>query len=1638
MPDLSATQKQLAALRAAREAAAVQARASGLRTEALRLRRAELERRPGSDNDRGATAALDREVAALEAETKKRRAELADLAGRVSAAVLEFSRMPVDDAVGALDDHVPILMFPVRLETKFAHGDGGMRLRVRIFPDDVNISTHDPLLSAGERAAGVAYWAERARAQSLGMDERRAAELGAWNLLATRYGGPRARYIARTTKSDPQPAPAASPAPAPEPEAPVRLSHSTAPPRARLLPDYFVVIGIGHDGKEVARALGKPIPDSLMLGPDPEAPEAELSRGADGRLAADPRLDWLINFDRAVEVGMAVTLSVPPEQQRVGFHRIVALGAKLTMDHEAGAAALEALLAEHRFTGGIDLLANGAPTNNTDGAPSAFSSDLAADEALVAQEVHGLAPGAVLDHAGKSDAQRLAEALGVSFASVSDWPGAADRHDIADALAMNRALWPATFGRFLTDMVAGRMTPALKGEIERYFLTYVTGRTLLPNIRIGRQPYGVLATSDLTAWAEEEGREAGEMGSIVSGLKWFRRNFESAGANPAGPIAQMGGGGDDALVNSMRVIGQLASSVSFASRKAVTDPAAWNTLNFTGVIPMIALNWWARRLAARDHAFAQLPLDPRDLPLASLVFFHDADPLKVPVVDQDPDLPLSESERISKFDDVRNYIDWLLNATTEELRGETFRNAAGDRIAAPKALLYRLLHNAWTSQLTSSSHSLFTRFHAEFAAAAAMPSVVNVGGQKTLPDDHAPLFDAARLGLTRNTRTLGDLLLDASQGGVGPAPAPLPEALPLQSQRAALDRLKRLSTAALERLFAEHVDLASYRLDGWQTGLVARRLDVMRRREGRARGLYLGAYGYVEDLLPKPVPKPVAPGDLPDVLRDSGVVSELSDNGGFVHAPSLTHAVTAAVLRNAYLTHAEPQTRDLMSVNLTSRRVRAAMGFIEGMRAGQDLSALLGYQFERGLHEGHPGLELDAFIYVLRARFPLVSRRLTPVDDDAPAEVIEARTVIDGKDFLDHVRVKKVYPYDIADLPPPGSREALAIIKETEHLEESLDAVADLMLAESAHQAVQSNIDRASGVLNAAGEGELPPVPDVAQTPRSGRVFTQRLVLHLSAGGGAPPKTPRAAANPGLNAWLAGQLPALGAIGFEVRPAGASPRTVTLDLMGLEAIDLVLMSADRLGDGANDLERHLADRVRAADNIGDDVIMLFSGPAPSAGELKLVLDTSAAPGATPLARVLPQLRALRRLAGGGRGLNAQDYRLPADHEKADPRNPKGFKLEASGDLAVLPLRVGDVRNALRDAAVALETHLNTLSAVYDALRADPTTFDATAWTGRLATVRERMRAAALFGTPDALPRSAAGVSISAVFGLVEQARAALAVIQKRLAAADAALAPLPAEPPRPDPREENRRLAGRLDARLANLVAAARLVLGDGFPLQPRFSLDLDARVEVDARLAAPIETDPLALEAWLQSLARVRPRIADVALASAAALWTTGAEPRLVPVQLPLRAGDPWIGQAWSTAPQEGEVMSVMTLDAPASFADDLEGLLLDEWTETVPAVNETTGVAFHFDRPSAAAPQALLLAAPPNPDGRWRWNELLGVVLDTFARARLRAIEPDHIAASPLFPVLPATLSSFHHGSKFASTFLVRDVAPLTVATE
>src|SRR5262249_43483157 len=144
------------------------------------------------------------------------------------------------------------------------------------------------------------------------------------------------------------------------------------------------------------------------------------------------------------------------------------------------------------------------------------------------------------------------------------------------------------------------------------------------------------------------------------------------------------------------------------------------------------------------------------------------------------------------------------------------------------------------------------------------------------------------------------------------------------------------------RLFRDALDLCAHRLDAWITSLATKRLMVMRRT--KPTGVHLGAFGFTENLKP----------------------SGARPSAGFVHAPSRAQAAAAAVLHNAYLTHANGGESNPFRINLNSERVGRANRILDGLRQGQPLGALLGYQLERELHER----QQDRFIDQLRAAFP--------------------------------------------------------------------------------------------------------------------------------------------------------------------------------------------------------------------------------------------------------------------------------------------------------------------------------------------------------------------------------------------------------------------------------------------------------------------------------------------------------------------------------------------------------------------------------------------------------------------------------------------------------------------------------------------
>ena len=167
---------------------------------------------------------------------------------------------------------------------------------------------------------------------------------------------------------------------------------------------------------------------------------------------------------------------------------------------------------------------------------------------------------------------------------------------------------------------------------------------------------------------------------------------------------------------------------------------------------------------------------------------------------------------------------------------------------------------------------------------------------------------------------------------------------------------------------------------------------------------------------------------------------------------------------------------------------------------------------------------------------------------------------------------------------------------------------------------------------------------------------------------------------------------------------------------------------------------------------------------------------------------------------------------------------------------------------------------------------------------------------------------------------------------------------------------------------------------------------------------------DPLAGQTWWLRMARLRPALA----------------------QLPHAVGQRWVGLSLDGDLPEGVVSLALhgngldRLGGPR--AGQQAGLLVDEWTEVVPHRNETTGIAFRYDPPDAAPPQAILLAVPPVEDEPWTAGTLNQVLLETLDLAHLRACGPAEL--EPAGHYLPAAVLAFNLDGDAVST----DLNPLT----
>ncbi len=439
------------------------------------------------------------------------------------------------------------------------------------------------------------------------------------------------------------------------------------------------------------------------------------------------------------------------------------------------------------------------------------------------------------------------------------------------------------------------------------------------------------------------------------------------------------------------------------------------------------------------------------------------------------------------------------------------------------------------------------------------------------------------------------------------------ETVTARAYRRIEDVLQRLSGGVardIERLLPAAIDCATYRIDPWITGIARSRL---RRHEPPL----LGAYGWVD----RPTPGPHGP-----------------TAGRLLHAPSLSQALTAALIRDRAINDPEPER---WHMDVTSTTARRAERLAEEVRRGAHPAEALGREVERAI--GDP-VAIDR----IRADFPLRS-------GNGPRRTCHGLRVL-------------------AELASLGLPEE--VLAELDELRAAIDVYSDLLLADAVHRVVEGRAGSAGTALDAAAGLGRPPQLDVLRTRRESRpAETSSLVVLPDVEPPALPSDPAALAavspseiaDPAVAAFVRERVGGARQWRWEATGVGGDEDTVTLADLGLQPADALALPLGALEqavlaavplEGAELAARDGSARyARAVRLVG----LIGRVPAVPEDAVEIGVTDSAGTTAAVLRRRLADLRAvaqalLGRLATGETGALrlARQWGLAPEPELENP------------------------------------------------------------------------------------------------------------------------------------------------------------------------------------------------------------------------------------------------------------------------------------------------------------------------------------------------------------------------------------------------
>ncbi|SEM21515.1 hypothetical protein SAMN04488077_10328 [Roseovarius tolerans] len=742
--------------------------------------------------------------------------------------------------------------------------------------------------------------------------------------------------------------------------------------------------------------------------------------------------------------------------------------------------------------------------------------------------------------------------------------------------------------------------------------------------------------------------------------------------------------------------------------------------------------------------------------------------------------------------------------------------------------------------------------------------------------------------------------------------------------------------AHLEVLLCEVIDLFQHRVDAFATGLAYARLKAD--RQAGQTGLAGGYYGFIGKLRPE---------------------SATGGSDGYIQAPSVPQAQTAALLRSAYLRH---RGGGAFSIDLGSGRTRRALRLMDLIGKGHDLQEGLGLRGERWLHD----MKHDALILQLRARYPLEGER---------EDGITARRVFNGLAFVD-------------DPQTQGPLKALQAV-----LADDLDALADIVMAEAVHRRALGQGDAANAWLQVLSGHPPPGQPLFLKTQRLGQGSSYRVSLMLDEVAPEPKARPREIAEPGLAGFAAQVFDGFGEARLEMSlsapasTAGGPGPTSTVSLrlaedLGMAPIDLVIGGASEVQVRAKAaIARQLMQQPALLAQLGD--------VQPGDG---LAFDVNLSAGQPSLEELLQRAELIRKTAKNGRSLDHADLNASADIRNGELPEAEAIMAVAYGISALreriklLHARMKAVLDAANNAISVFETEVLEALRVIDSGVGQPEIDRAMERVEqhRAVLLGRFLEPLADYGMPGALRHFTSAEAVEdpeAVIGRLRDMTARMETQKARLAAALR------------DPAATGHASLADAKGDLQGCVAALQQALdGEAMIILPPVPRNLPALQPVVDAAAGVSE----ALDPW----GARRPntgRAAQLASLAGRSGFRSRREATIDPDDL---QADP---RPVEEAPQVRHHGMFLSGDTLMERKMPVCGIVCDEWSLQRPSQTQPAGIAINYDSPQSEAPHAILLGVAPH-DGVRNWTGLRAarLVFETINWMKIRALS-SHERAFP-----------------------------------